>query len=113
MFCFALDPGNLAAFVRVRIGEDKSRVQAEFGVEPSVAVGRIFLMVLPEQEDVVHEVLRSFREVGELFLPAVEAASSDAHDTAKRLDRELSGKFQDYLVFLLTYRMTEPSPFTS
>ena len=70
-------------------------------------------MVLPEQENVVHEVLRSFREMRELFLPAVEAASLDAHDAAKCLDWELSGKLQDYLVFLLTYRMTEPSPFTS
>ncbi len=113
MLRFALDSGKLAAFVRIGIGEDKSRVQAEFGVEPSVAMGRIFLMVLLEQENVVHEVLRSFREVGELFLPAVEAASLNAHDAAKRLDRELSGKLQDYLVFLLTYRMTEPSPFTS
>ena len=99
--------------MRIGIGEDKSRVQAEFGVEPAVAVGRIFFMVLTEQEDVVHKIPRPFREMRELFLPAVEAASLNAHDAAKCLDRELSGKLQDYLVFLLTYRMTEPSPFTS
>ena len=113
MLRFTLDSGNLATFMRIGIGEDKSRVQAEFGVEPTVAVGRIFLMVRTEQEDVVHKILRPFREMRELFLPAVKAAPLDAHDAAKRLDWELSGKFQDYLVFLLTYRMTEPSPFTS
>ncbi len=70
-------------------------------------------MVLPEQEDVADEVPFPFRRMGKLFLPSVEAAPSDAHESAKRLDGKLSGELQDYLVFLLTYRMTEPSPFTS
>ena len=108
----ALDPRQSAAFVCVGIGKDEARVQAELGIEPPVAVGRVFVMVFPEQKNIGDEILLPFRWMGKLFLPRIEAASPNAHDPAKCLDRKLSGKLQDYLI-LLTYRMTEPSPFTS
>ena len=113
MLCLALDPGHPAAFVRIWIGEDQPCVQAEFGVEPPVTMGWVFVMVFLEQKDVADKVFLPFRGSGEFFLPAIETASLDTNDLAKCLDRKLAGKLQDYLVFLLTYRITEPSPFTS
>lgn len=113
MLRLALDPGHPAAFMRIRIRKGKPCVQAQLCIEPPIAMRRIFVMVFLEQKNITDKIFLPFCRHGELFLPSVEAASPNAHNPSKRLDRKLTGKLQDYLVFLLTYRMTEPSPFTS
>ncbi len=76
-------------------------------------MGWVFLMVSSKQKTVVDEVFIPFRGMGQVLLPAIESTAMDAYVATKCIDRKFPGKFQDYLAFLLTYRMTEPSPFTS
>ena len=109
----ALDPRRLAALVRIRIGKDKPRIQPDLGVQPAVSVGRIFHVIFQEELDIAHEILLLVRRMGEAFLPGIEAAAPDSHCLAEDLDRERAGQFHDHLVFLLSYRITVPSPFTS
>ena len=70
-------------------------------------------MVFPKKGEVADKVAGPVGWIGKMFLPAVEAASLNPHGLAEQLDREVTGQFQDHLVFFLTYRITEPSPFFS
>ena len=99
----------------VRIGERKSRIQPDFRVQPAVAVGWIFQMVLLKEQYVVDQILRPFRWAGEILFPGIKATAPYSHGLAQKLNRKLSGKLQNYLVFLLPNRMyslSGPSPFT-
>lgn len=88
-------------------------VQPDLGVEPAVSVGWVPEMVLLKQQDIGHKASGSVGWVGKAFLPGIKAAAPDAHCFAEQLNRERPGKLQDYLIFLLPYRITVPSPFTS
>ena len=70
-------------------------------------------MVFLKQQDVADEGSCSVGRIGEMLLPAVKAAALDAHGFTEQFYRELSRQLHDYLVFLLPYRTTVPSPFTS
>ena len=70
-------------------------------------------MILLKKKNVTDKTFGMGRRIGKLLLPVVEAASSNAHRVAQQLHREFSGKLHDHLVFLLSYRITVPSPFTS
>ena len=52
MFGDALDPGDLATLMSVWIREDKSQVQLDLGVQPSIAMRRIFLMIHLKQRNI-------------------------------------------------------------
>ena len=70
-------------------------------------------MVFLKQMDISDKVFRPCGWIGQMFLPTVKAASKDTHRFTEKLYWKLSGKLHDYLVFLLPYRITVPSPFTS
>ena len=70
-------------------------------------------MVFPEKGNVADKTAGSVGWIRKMFLPAVETASLNPHGLAEQLDRELTGQFQNHLVFFLPYRITEPSPFFS
>ena len=113
MLGLAFDPGYFAALVGVRIGKDNSRIHADFGVEPTVAVRRKFLVIFQKQVNIAKQILFPFARLRLSLLPGVETVSPDVHRFAQQLDRKFSGQFQDYFVFFLSYRVTVPSPFTS
>ena len=110
---FALDPGCFAAFMSIGIRENKPSVQADLGIQPAVSMRRILKVVFLKQQDIADEGSCPFRRVRETLFPAVKAAALDAHGFTEQFYRELSRQLHDYLVFLLPYRTTVPSPFTS
>ena len=109
----ALDSRRFAAFVGIRIGKDKSCIKPDLGIQPAVSVGRIFQVIFLKQQNTVQKVFLLVRRMGKAFLPGVEAAAQNPHHFAEDFDRKRSGQFHDHLVFLLSYRITVPSPFTS
>lgn len=76
-------------------------------------MGWVFQMVFLKELDIFDEGSCPWGWVAEHLLPIIEAASIDSHGITKKVDWEFSGQFKDYLIFLLLYRMIEPSPFTS
>ena len=70
-------------------------------------------MVFLEQKNIADQISGPFGWIGKMLLPTVETASENAHGFAEQFYRERSGQFHDHLVFLLPYRITVPSPFTS
>lgn len=95
------------------IREYETSVQADFGVQPAVAVGGILKMVFLKQKNIADKGSCPVGRIRETLFPAVKAAALDAHDFAEQLYWEFSRQLHDYLVFLLPYRITVPSPFTS
>lgn len=79
---------RLATFVHIRIRYDSARVQTDFGVQPSVFMGRIAEMVFPKQHQVIEQCFRTPNRVGEGMLPIVEAAPLYPH----LLTEEVNGK---------------------
>ena len=63
MLRFAFDPGYFTAFMSIRSGKDKTSIQADLGVEPPVAVGRVFHVVFLKQHNVADQILCSFRRI--------------------------------------------------
>ena len=113
---FALDSGNLAAFVCVWIRHVPPCIKSDLGIQPSVSMGRIFQMILLEQDDRTDQGFSARRGVCQVFLPIVEAAALNPHFLTKHVDRKLSAELQDYLVLLLLNGIktfSGPSPFTS
>ena len=89
--------------MRIRIRKNKSGIKANFGIQPSVSMGWIFQIVFPEQLHAANETLCPWRRIPKTLLPIIEAAAIDVHGLTKKLYREFTGQFQNYLIFFLLY----------
>ena len=85
----------------------------DLGIKPSVSMRRILYMVFQKKPDIIDQTLCPWGRVIQPLFPVVKAAPADVHGFTEQAHRELSGQFKDHLVFLLSYCMTVPSPFTS
>ena len=73
MFGLAFDPCNLQ-HIWAQGSEDKPKpgIQAAFGIQPAISVGRLFMMVFLKQQDVADEGSCSAGGGGEMACPAVK-----------------------------------------
>lgn len=113
---FADDAGRFTTFMCIRVGHFPLCIEEDLGIEPAIAMGRIFPVIIPEQLHIVHKPYKAFRRMLKTLLPLIEAAPVHPDDRTDPLDGKVKGKLKNYFVFLFfkeMYSLFCPSPFTS